>query len=101
MIRKNFVNFAKTKLNVDFDMIEIAAIHDLPRWQDVTQPIIVQMMSSDRKTELMQRRGQLRGTNIYLNDHLSPNNSELFREARRLKREKKVFVAWMVRSQSS
>ena len=91
-MRKNFVNFAKTKLNVEVDVIEITAIHDLPRRKDGTQPIIVQMMSNDRKTELMQRRGQLRGTNIYLNDHLSPKNSELFREARRLKREKKCAV---------
>ena len=73
-MRKNFVYIAKTKLNVDVDVIEITAIHDLPRRKDGTQPIIVQLMSSDRKAELMQRRGQLRGTSIYLNDHLSPSN---------------------------
>ena len=95
-MQKNFVNFAKTKFNVD--VIEITTIQDPTRRKDGTQPIVVQMMSSDRKTELMQRRGQLRATNIFPNDHLSPKNSELFREARRLKRGKKVFGAWTIQS---
>ena len=58
----------------------------------------IEQYSSDRSTELMQKRGQLKGTNIFMNGHMSPKNSELFREARRLKREKKVFGARTMQS---
>ena len=40
MMRRNCVNIAKTKLNVDVDVIEITATHDLPCRKDGTQPII-------------------------------------------------------------
>ena len=38
----------------------------------------------------MMKRSALRGTDIYINDHLPTFNSELFRQARQLKRDKKI-----------
>ena len=85
IMRKNFVDFAKNKLNVPLlNDLEITAIHDLPKWKDGTQPVIVQLLSPDKKSALMRKRAMLRGSKVYINDHLSQTNSELFREARRL-----------------
>ena len=88
---KNFIDFGKNKLNLPLIDLEITAIHDLPRWKDGTQPVIVQLLSPDKKSALMRKRAMLRGSKVYLNDHLSQTNSELFREARRLKKDNKIF----------
>ena len=42
----------------------------------------------------MAKRRMLKETHIYIDDHLSSYNSELFRHARHLKRENKLFSAW-------
>ena len=59
---KNFVDFAKNKLNVPLNDLEITAIHDLPKWKDGTQPVIVQLLSPDKKSALMRKRAMLRGS---------------------------------------
>ena len=93
-MRTNFVNFARRKLNVTPEPYHITAIHDLPPRRDGKRPIIVQFHSADRKTELIMKRGALKGTDIYLNDHLSTHSGEFFRQARQVKRDKKMHSAW-------
>ena len=58
-------------------------VHDLPKRKDGTTPLIVNFVST-KKTELMRKRKMLKGSNVYLNDHLTQKNNELFAEARRL-----------------
>ncbi len=93
-MRKNFVKFAQDKLNVSVEEIEITAIHDLPKRKDGTTPVIVQLSSVDKKTDLMRKRKCLKGSNVFLNDQLTKVNNDLFAEARRLKRENKLYGTW-------
>ena len=74
--------------------IEITAIHDLPKRKDGTTPVIVQLLSVDKKTDLMRKRKCLKGSNVFLNDQLTKVNNDLFAEARRLKRENKIYGTW-------
>ena len=94
IMRKYFVDFAKNKLNVPLNDLEITTIHDLPKWKDGTQPVIVQLLSPDKKSALMRKRAMLQGSKVYLNDHLSQTNGELFREATRLTKDNKIFSVW-------
>ena len=58
-MRNIFVKFAaQDKLNVSVEEIEITAIHDLPKRKDGTTPVIVQLLSVDKKTDLMRKRKQ-------------------------------------------
>ena len=82
---KNVVSFAKEKLGTIPQPYDITAIHDLSPRRDGTRPVIVQLLSAEKKATLMNKRGSLRCTSVYLNDHLSAFNSELFRQARQLK----------------
>ena len=93
-MRKFFVKFAQDKLNVSVEEIEITAIHDLPKRKDGTTPVIVQLLSVDKKTALMHRRKSLNGSNVFLNDQLTRLNNELFAEARRLKKEGQLYGTW-------
>ena len=86
----------KILLNVPLNDLEITAVHDLPKWKNGTQPVIVQLLSPDKKNALMRKHAMLRGSKVYVNDHLSQTNSDLFREARRLKKDNNVFSAWIM-----
>ena len=66
--------------------IETTAIHDLPKRKDGSTPVIVQFLSTDKKTEIIRKRKMLKGSAVFLNDHLTQQNNELFAEARRLKK---------------
>ena len=93
-MNKHFVTFAKEKLGPILEPYDITAIHDLARRRDGTRPVIVQLLSAEKKATLMNKRSSLRGTSIYLNDHMSASNSELFHQARQLKRDWKIHAAW-------
>ena len=49
---------------------------------------------AERKNEFVMKWGALRGTYVYLNDHLSSHNSELVHQARQLKCESKIYSTW-------
>ena len=90
-MRKQIVKFAQDKMNVSVAEIDITAIHDLPKCKDDTPPVIVQLLSVDKKTDLMRKRKCLKENNVFLNEQL---NNELFAEARRLKREHNIYGTW-------
>ena len=88
------MKFAKEKLSVSVAEIEITATHDLPKRKDGSTPVIVQFLSTDKKTEIMRKREMLKGSAVFLNDHLTQKNNELFAETRRLKKERKIVGTW-------
>lgn len=97
-MKQKFITFAHDNLHVDIPEMEITAIHDLPQRRDGTTPIIVQFLTTEKRTEVMQNRKSLKGTNVYLNDHLSRLNNELFHHARTLRRDKKIHSTWTTNS---
>ena len=69
------------------------------RWKDIigrmeSGRLMFSYYRPEKKAELMSKSRPLRGTNIYLNDHLSMHNSELFSQARKFKRENTMVSAW-------
>ncbi|KAK2175003.1 hypothetical protein NP493_755g02077 [Ridgeia piscesae] len=57
---KNVVSFAKEKLGTIPQPYDITAIHDLSPRRDGTRPVIVQLLSAEKKATLMNKRGSLR-----------------------------------------
>ena len=97
-MNKNCVTFANKKLGTILQSYDITAIHDLAPRRDGTRTIIVQLLSAEKKATLMNKRGSLRCTSIYLNDHMSASNSEMFHQTRQLKRDWKIHAAWTISS---
>lgn len=58
------------------------------------QVIILQMKDRKCKLSLLQQGKKLKGTNIYLNDHLIKCKSEIARKARELRRGGKIANTW-------
>ena len=94
MMKKTFISFAEETLKVSVDEIEITAIHELPKRKDGSTPVIVQFLSADKKKQIMRHRKKPKGSDIFLNDHFTHKNKELFAEARRLKKEGHIFGTW-------
>lgn len=81
---------------VHLDPEDLEACHALPsRHREAKPTIILRFANRKRKNELMKQGRNLRGTDVYLNDHLTKKNSEIAGKARHLKRNKKIQGTWV------
>ena len=83
--------------NIEIRPEEISACHTLGRpSKDGKHTVIVRFASRKSKTVTMKKGKRLKGSGIYLNDHLTSKNSELAKSARDLKRDSngKIIRTW-------
>ena len=92
----NFIKFAESKLEVKVKDSEILAIHKLRKRRDGIEPVLVQFSHNTIKRSLMKERKKLRGSDIYLNDHLTRMNSDLEKKARIMKKEGQIHSFWTI-----
>ena len=92
------INFFQDALNVSIDASEISAAHRLssPTSRRITNlnqrsvalpaPIIVKFVRRQVRDNIFANRKMLKTTKpgVYLNEHLSPRNAEIFAKARSL-----------------
>ena len=75
----------------------ISVCHTLPRGRNNTQqppPIVVRFSNRKYKNDLLHQGRKLKGTNVYINEHLTKQNATIAREARILRKEKKIKETW-------
>lgn len=51
-------------------------------------------MSRKTKIELLKQGKKLKGTGVYLNEHLTKKTAEIARQARSLKKQNKIQATW-------
>ena len=95
-MREKFVHFIANKMGIQIPVDEVTAIHDLPtpRNRNLKKPVLVQLSSAIRKAQILSSGKKLKGTNIYINEHLTSKNSKLYQETRLLKKDKKIWHTW-------
>lgn len=70
------VAFLATRdIHLDVDSIE--ACHPLPMKRDDTPAVILRFFNRKNKNALIKQGRKLKGTNVYLNDHLIKRNAEI------------------------
>lgn len=85
--------FASKKLPLHSN--NIAACYTLPRKNAKAPPaIVVRFVNRKHKTDLLRQSRQLRGSGVYLNEHLTKKNADIARQARILRKEKKIQATW-------
>lgn len=73
----------------------IEACHPLPKRDETAKPaIIVRFWNRKHKIELLKQSKKLKGSEVYLNEHLTPKNAEIARHARTLKKQNKIKATW-------
>lgn len=99
MDRKNVVEEqVLEKLNshgIALNEQDISACHTLgPRRDDGTQKIIVRFVSRKTKVTALVNARKLKGTGIYLNEHLTSKNAGIAKSARDLRKSGKLMSTW-------
>ena len=75
---------------------EISACHTLgKRKPDGTQTVIVRFVSRKSKVRTMMDAKKLKGTGIYINEHLTRKNGRIAKEARDLKKAGRITGTWV------
>lgn len=92
-LERQVVTFLMGK-DIHLDANNIAVCHTLPR-KDTKQPAIILSFANRKyKIDLLRQGRKLKGTNVYLNEHLTKRNAEIAREARMLRRNDKIKATW-------
>ena len=94
--KSEFVNFVKNQLNIDIDPYDVVAIHVLPNKNKDIYKTIVKFHFHETKSKIFKNIKKLKDTNIYINDHLTKYNSEIFYKARNLLKDSKIKYCWTV-----
>ena len=102
-MRSRVMSFVKDAMDVTLAESDISAVHELRRSErDTTAPIIVRFSNSAAKHDVMVAKRKLRdpkakanhGAQVFINDQLTALNGKLFREARMLKKNGRLFSTW-------
>ena len=94
--KSEFINFVKNQLNIDIDPYDVVAIHELPNKNKDIYKTIVKFHFHETKSTIFKNIKKLKDTNIYINDHLTKYNSEIFYKARNLLKDSKIKYCWTV-----
>ena len=94
--KSEFINFVKNQLNIDIDPYDVVAIHELPNKNKDIYKTIVKFHFHETKSKIFKNIKKLKDTNIYINDHLTKYNSEIFYKARNLLKYSKIKYCWTV-----
>ena len=91
-LEKQVIDFFNTK-DIEVDPLTIAACHTLPR-KDADPAIIIRFANRRDKTDLLKQGKKLKGSDVYINEHLTKKNAEIAKEARSLRKRKKIQSTW-------
>lgn len=92
-LERQVVQYLNSK-DIKMDSQHISACHVLSN-KDKTKPvIIVQFANRKHKVEVLRQSRKLKGTGVYINEHLTKKNGEIARECRVLRKKKKVQSTW-------
>ena len=93
-VESQVISFLQSR-NIHLDKSNIAACHILPSKDRAIKPrIIMRFVSRKHKTELLMQGKKLKGTAVYVNEHLTSKNAEIARVARQLWKEHKIKATW-------
>ncbi|CAL9692200.1 unnamed protein product [Knipowitschia caucasica] len=78
----------------------IAACHTLPtKNKDAKPTIVMRFVNRKHKVDLLRQAKMLKGTGVYLNEHLTKKNADIARHARNLRRQNKIQGTWTLNGQ--
>jgi len=92
---KIFTEFCRNKLHIAVSPSDISICHRLPsRNTTAPRPVIVRFANRKMKSRILAQRNELKGSNIYMNEHLTKRTSDMFAKARKLVKDRVLLGAW-------
>jgi hypothetical protein len=94
-VEKTVLTFLNDKLGVQATPQDISIAHRLkPGPKDKVRPVVVRFVNRKMRNDVLGAKGQLKDSTFFVSEHLTKSASQLFFEARKLLREKKIAGAW-------
>lgn len=91
------ITFLQSK-DIDIEKENIEACHTLPvknqRGKTVKSPIIIRFTNRKHKIDLLKQGKNLKGTSVFINEHLTKKNADIAKKARSLKKQNKIQATW-------
>lgn len=82
--------------NIHLNVDTIEACHPLPMKRNIMPAVILRFANRKNKVALMKQGKKLKGTNVYLNDHLTKRNADIAKKARLLRKQNKIQNTWVM-----
>ncbi len=92
-VEMEVVAFLHSK-GITIDSEKNVACHPLPRKGTDNTAVILRFDNRKHKTNLLRQGKALKGTCVYLNEHLTKRNGEIFKKARYLRKLQKIQNTW-------
>ena len=94
-VEKQVAVFLETK-GIDINCNDIEACHTLPRRNATanTTAVIMRFVNRKSKTALLKQGKKLKGSDVYLNEHLTKRNADIAKKARFMRKSKKIQSTW-------
>lgn len=80
--------------DIHLEESSIATCHTLPRRDKLRPAVILRFINRKYKTDLLRQGKKLKGSEVYVNEHLTKRTAEIAREARILRRNNKIRATW-------
>lgn len=93
-VEQQVAAFLQSKgIEMDWDNIE--ACHPLPRRDDSDKrAVIMRFVNRKHKIALLKQGRKLKGSNVFMNEHLTKRNADIARKARLMKKQGKIQHTW-------
>ena len=92
----SFITFSKEKLDKIIQPYDIVKIHKLKNNKNKHNKILVKLHHNSTKFEIIKNSKKLKGTDTYINEHLTQINSDIFYKARQLRKDKVILHYWTI-----
>uniref|UniRef100_A0A667WNB1 DUF4795 domain-containing protein n=1 Tax=Myripristis murdjan TaxID=586833 RepID=A0A667WNB1_9TELE len=80
---------------IELDCNNIEACHLLPKKNAGDKPaVIMRFVNRKHKIALLKQGKKLKGSNVYINEHLIKRNADIAKKARYLRKQKKIQHTW-------
>ncbi|XP_068174441.1 centrosomal protein of 89 kDa isoform X2 [Antennarius striatus] len=80
---------------IELDREHIEACHPLPVRNERPSALIIRFTNREKKMALLKQGRKLKGTNVFINEHLTKKNADIARIARQLKKQGKIQQTWV------
>lgn len=81
--------------DIELDTNALEACHPLPTRKGAPPVVIMRFVNRKDKVALLRQGRNLKGTNVYLNEHLTKTNADIAKKARFLRKTNKIQSTWV------
>ncbi|XP_060771961.1 uncharacterized protein LOC132882868 [Neoarius graeffei] len=93
-VEKQVLAFLHSK-GIEVKSNNIEACHPLPRRSNTGKPVVIMRFANRKhKMQLLKQGKKLKGSDVFLNEHLTKKNADIAKKARLLRKQGKIQNTW-------